>query len=68
MPTSIILTSVLISWPILWAILGGAAALVIALTTLVALATSPRHHARRAQHTAHQPATAAVQRETVGAR
>ncbi len=66
MPTSIILGSVIVSWPILWAIFGGAAAVLVALTTLVALATSPRHHARRTRHAAHRPATA-VARERVPA-
>lgn len=64
MPTSIILSSVIGSWPILWAIFGGAAAVVIALTTLIALATSPRHHARRTRHAAHRPEAASLPRQT----
>ncbi|HUA40111.1 MAG TPA: hypothetical protein VMA32_00980 [Streptosporangiaceae bacterium] len=64
MPTPIILASVIASWPIMWAIFGSAAVLVIALTTLVALATNPRHHAR---HAPHRPAAPTVLHETVPA-
>jgi len=65
MPTPIILSSVIGSWPILWAIFGGAAAVVIALTILVALATSPRRHARHNRRAAHQPRTASLPSQRV---
>jgi hypothetical protein len=62
MPTTIILSGVLVSWPLLWLIYGSAAVMVLLLTALVALATSPR---RRARHAAHEAGTTSVPPETV---
>jgi hypothetical protein len=64
MPTTIILSSVFSSWPIMLAIYGGAAALVAALTILVALATSPRRHARRTRRAAHEAGSTSAPRQT----
>jgi hypothetical protein len=63
MPATIILSGVVGSWPIMCAIIGGAAALVVALTILVALATDPRHHARRTRHAAHRAGATSVPRQ-----
>jgi hypothetical protein len=45
-------------WPIIWVVLVGAAAVVVALTLLVA--ANSRHPQRRARHAAGQPGTAPV--------
>ena len=58
MPAPIILSNVVVPWPIIWALFGGAAAVVVGLTTLVALAMSPRHRGRQTRHSAAQPPTA----------
>jgi hypothetical protein len=65
MSTPIILAGVIASWPILWLIYGSAAVVIIALTAVVALATSPRHHAGHTRHAAHRAGTASVPHETV---
>jgi hypothetical protein len=58
MPTAIILSSVISSWPILWAIFGGAAAAVVVLATFIGVATRPRRHGSHARHAIPEPGTA----------
>jgi hypothetical protein len=52
MPTPIILSSIISSWPLIWAVLAGAIVAVIAISVLLALVTRPRRGT-------HRPATAA---------
>ena len=68
MPAPIILSNVSVPWPVIWAVFGGAAAVVVVLTTLVALATSPRHHARPTRHAAGQPGSAQLSQEATADR
>ncbi|HTZ92150.1 MAG TPA: hypothetical protein VMB74_07140 [Streptosporangiaceae bacterium] len=58
MPTPIILSSVIASWPIMCAIFGGAAVAVVLLTMLVAVVTRPRHQRPRAWHAVPPAGTA----------
>lgn len=47
MPTTIALTSIISSWPVIWAVLASAIVAVIAITALLAVFTRPRrgtHH------------------------
>jgi len=43
-----------VNWPLIWVVLVAAATVVVALTLLVAHATSQRHHGRRTRHAAGQ--------------
>lgn len=58
MPTPIVLSSVIASWPIMSAIFGSAAVVVVLIAMLVALATRPRHTRSSARHAVQQPSAA----------
>jgi len=62
MPAAIILSSVISSWPILWAGFAGGAVVVILISAIFAIATNGRHGASHQRHAVRPPSSAQVTR------